>query len=212
MMEERSRIAREIHDTIAQALTGVIVQLQCADDALASNSRGDTRQHLQHAITLARGGLGDARRTVRALRPRELENENLCAAVETLIRRMTYGANLRASLIIKGSPKKLSDDWEASILRIIQEGLTNVIRHAHATEFVAELSYNRGTVRLALRDNGCGFNPAVTHDSFGLLGIRERVANMHGRVTINSELQRGTVTVVVLPLTDLQTWRIEDAI
>src|SRR5260370_39883998 len=103
-----------------------------------------------------------------------------------LIKRMTTGTGLRAEFALEGEPKTLPSLWGENLLRIGQEVLTNSLRHASASEFEVHLSFNRDHVRLTLRDNGRGFDPAGKHDGFGLLGIRERVEAMSDQMTIQS--------------------------
>jgi signal transduction histidine kinase len=196
---ERNRIAREIHDTVAQALTGVVVQLRSADLAVADGSLEDARQHLRHAVELARDGLGEARRSVRGLRQSALDESDLCTAAARLMDRMTQQAGVEPVFTVEGEPRQLASDAEAGVLRMIQEGLTNALRHAHATRFAVELMFGRRAVRLSLRDDGRGFDPIQTHDGFGLIGIKERVAALRGRLSIASAVGQGTTIVVVLP-------------
>jgi signal transduction histidine kinase len=196
---ERNRIAREIHDTIAQALTGVVVQLRSADLAAADGSLDEARQHLRHAVELARDGLGEARRSVRGLRQSALDESDLCTAAARLLDRTTQQTSVEPVFVVKGEPRQLASDAEAGILRMIQEGLTNALRHADATRFGVELMFDRRAVRLTLRDDGRGFDPVKTHEGFGLIGIKERVAALRGRLSIASAVGHGTTIVVVLP-------------
>jgi signal transduction histidine kinase len=198
--EERIRIAREIHDTVAQTLTAMIVQLRNANDALSHSSIALTRERLEQAIELARDGLAEARRTVCGLRAQALETDDLCSAAEKLLRRMTSGTNLRAEFVARGNPRPLRRECSEHILRIIQESLTNVLRHANATVFAAELRFSGACVTLNLRDNGEGFDARRGPAGYGLLGIRERVAQLSGELNIHSVPGKGTASVIVLPL------------
>ena len=199
VVEERQRIAREIHDTVAQALTGVIVQLQAARQALIKGLSAEANQNLRNATELARDGLGETRRAVRGLRSQELDESDLCTVAEKLLKRMTSGTQLETTFVVKGAPQPLPREWDDSVLRIVQESLTNVLRHAEARRFTARLSYNRENLRLTLRDDGCGFDPSHTHAGFGLLGIQERAAKIGGRLDMTSVAGKGTVTLLVLP-------------
>ncbi len=200
VVEERNRIAREIHDTVAQALTGVVVQLQAAQDALKKGLSAAADQNLRNATELARDGLGETRRTVRGLRSQALEANDLCVATENVVKRITAGTQLVTTFEVKGVPQPLPRDWDEGVLRIVQESLTNVLRHAAARRFSVQLAYHRGSLRLTLRDDGCGFDPSRTHAGFGLLGIQERAAKMGGRLAMSSEAGKGTVTLLVLPI------------
>jgi len=197
---ERNRMARDIHDTLAQGFTGVIVQLEAAGDATSKGLAKETEQHLRRAGDLARESLKEARRSVRALRPQALDEKNLCQALEDLLRKMTAGTTLLAEFNVQGQPRSLPPEWEENILRICQEVLTNALRHAHASQFKAQLLFVPSAVRLDLCDNGCGFDPAGKHDGFGLMGMRERVEGMGGKITIQSATGKGTAILIVLPV------------
>ncbi len=200
---ERNRMAREIHDTLAQGFTGVIVQLEAATDAASRGLAREAEEHIERARELARHGLGEARRSVRALRPRLLEDRDLCAALNELVLTTAADTNLRAGFAMHGVPRPLPLEWDDNLLRIAQEVLTNALRHARATQFTVEMMFADSEVRIELRDNGCGFDPAGHHDGFGLIGIRERVSGMGGDLRIESEIARGTAIAIVLPFAAL---------
>src|SRR5436309_1083782 len=198
VIAERNRMARDIHDTLAQGFTGVIVQLEAAADATSKGLMKEADEHLSRAGDLARESLKEARRSVRAIRPLALENKDLCEALNNLIRKMTAGTTLRAKFLLHGQPRPLSAEWEENLLHIGQEVLTNALRHAHATEFHTDLVFGPTEVRLELRDNGRGFDPAVKHDGFGLIGIKERVEGMGGRITTQSAIDKGTAVLIIV--------------
>jgi PAS domain S-box-containing protein len=200
VMAERNRLARDIHDTLAQGLTGVIVQLEAAEDAQAQNLAKDAAAHIERASELARESLQEARRSVHALRPLVLAGKTLCAAMEELVRKMVTCTNLRAEFTVQGEPQLLPQEWEENLLRVVQEVLTNTLRHAHASRFNVHFAFDPQKIRLELRDDGCGFDPAKRYDGFGLLGIRERVESMGGELTVQSAHENGTAIFVVLPL------------
>ncbi len=197
---ERNRMARDIHDTLAQGFTGVIVQLEAAADATSKGLANEADEHLGRAADLARESLKEARRSVRALRPLALEDKGLPEALDNLLRKMTAGTTLRATFSLKGDPRPLPAEWEESLLHIGQEVLTNALRHARATEFHSELVFGPNEVRLLLRDNGRGFDPGIKHDGFGLIGIEERVESMGGRITVQSPIDKGTAVLIIVPL------------
>jgi PAS domain S-box-containing protein len=201
---ERNRLARDIHDTLAQGFTGVIVQLEAAADANSDGLLKEANEHIARASDLARGSLREARRSVRALRPQALEEKGLRGALEELIEKMTLGTALRGELALEGEPRALPSSWGENLLRIGQEVLTNSLRHAAASEFKARLSFDRDAIRLTLRDNGHGFDPIRKHDGFGLLGIRERVEGMGGQLTIQSGRNEGTAISIILHEADMR--------
>jgi PAS domain S-box-containing protein len=200
VIAERNRMARDIHDTLAQGFTGVILQLEAVEEATSQKLAAKAGEHLTRAGQLAREGLQEARRSVQALRPQSLEEKDLCEALRGLIQKLTAGTPVRAEFIVQGQPRELPPEWEENLLRIGQEVLTNVLRHAQATQFNAQLAFDDGEIRLNLRDNGSGFDPAGRHDGFGLQGMRERVEGMGGQLSIQSAKGAGTAISIVLPL------------
>jgi signal transduction histidine kinase len=200
VVAERNRLARDIHDTLAQGFTGVIVQLEAIEEAMSQGLVAKARECLARAGELARDSLQEARRSVRALRPQTLEDKDICDALQSLIRKLTAGTNVHAEFIVRGQPHELPLDWEENLLRIGQEVLTNVLRHAQASRFNVQLSFDQAEIQLVLRDNGSGFDPSGRHDGFGLRGVEERVVTMGGRLSIRSKKGEGTAISIVLPL------------
>lgn len=200
VMAERNRMARDIHDTLAQGFTGVIVQLEAAEDAISQGQSKNLDHHIQSARELARNSLKEARLSVQALRPSALEDRNLAEALELLSEKMTFGSPLVASFILKGKPEPLPVEWEENLLRIGQEALTNALRHAQAKKFVTRLTFGSDHISLELWDDGRGFDPTSKSDGFGLLGIRERAEGMGGQLVLNSSIGSGTVILIILPI------------
>jgi signal transduction histidine kinase len=197
---ERNRMAREVHDTLAQGFTGVIVQLEAAGEAMAQSLPAKVAGHLERASALARESLHEARRSVRALRPQALAESGLMSALQALFANLTSDTPVTAQLIVEGEHRQLPQDWEDNLLRISQEVLTNVVRHSQATEFHGRLTLDSSRISLQLRDNGVGFDAGKKHDGFGLQGILERVEAMGGEVAILSEAGKGTSISLVLPI------------
>ncbi|WP_050031095.1 PAS domain S-box protein [Verrucomicrobium sp. BvORR034] len=192
VLAERNRMARELHDTLAQGITAVIMQLELAEDAAARGLMEDVDPHLKRARELARQTLRDARRSVRAMRPQALKAQDLPQALSALFKQMTEGTGLQAEVTLRGDPYHIPNRCEENILRIGQEVLTNAIRHAGASRFTGRLIFSAPAIRLHLHDNGRGFDPDQQHDGFGLTGIRERVEGMGGRLCLRSKPGRGT--------------------
>jgi signal transduction histidine kinase len=188
VVAERNRLARDIHDTLAQGFTGVVVQLEAAADATAKGLSQAAAEHLERAGGLARESLREARRSVQALRPRVLEERSMCQALESLFRKMTEGTFLRTEFVRQGEPRRIPSDWEDHLLRIGQEVLTNTLRHAQANRFQAQIAFGSDQLRLELRDDGRGFDPVAKHDGFGLLGVCERVQAMGGQLAIQAPM------------------------
>ena len=199
VVAERNRFARDIHDTLAQGFTGIVVQLEAAEDAISKGLKRAADEHIARASEMARYGLAEARRSVQALRPQLLEENELCAALQSLIQKMTFRTNLTGNFRSQGEPRTLPDGWNEHLLRISQEALTNTIRHAHASHFWARLVFDANAMQLQLRDNGEGFDLQQKR-GFGLLGIRERAHEIGGELQIHSTVGEGTIISVALPL------------
>ena len=199
VFEERNRMARDIHDTLAQGFTGVIVQLEAAEDAIACGSRKDADNHLHRAGELARRSLSEARRSVHALRPQALQDHNFWEALKGIIKNTTAGTTLHTKFQAQGRLPELPHPWQENLLHIGQEALTNTLKYAHAANFETRLSYKARELRLELRDDGDGFKVKDRHDGVGLLGMRERVEQMGGELEIKSSRGKGTKITVLLP-------------
>jgi signal transduction histidine kinase len=200
ILEERNRMARDIHDTLAQGFTGVIVQLEAVEDAIACCRRKEANEHLQRAGELARRSLNEARRSVHALRPQALQGANFWEALKGLIKNTTAGTALHTTFNVRGKMLHLPLVWQENLLHIGQEALTNALKYAHPRNFETRLTFNTKELRLQLRDDGDGFKIMDRHDGFGLAGMRERVEQMGGTLKISSARGKGTEVTVVLPL------------
>jgi len=199
VFEERNRMARDIHDTLAQGFTGVIVQLEAAEDAIACRSRKDADKHLHRAGELARQSLTEARRSVHALRPRALQDQNFWDALKGTIKNTTAGTSLHTTFQAQGKMPELPEPWQENLLHIGQEALTNTLKYAHAANFQTRVSYKAKELRLELNDDGDGFKAKDRHDGVGLTGMRERVEQMGGKLKIASSRGKGTKITVLLP-------------
>jgi PAS domain S-box-containing protein len=199
VLEERNRMARDIHDTLAQGFTGVIVQLEAAEDAVSCGCRKEADDHLHRASELARRSLSEARRSVHALRPQALQEHNFWEALKGTIKNTTAGTALHTKFQAQGRLPELPQPWQENLLHIGQEALTNTLKYAHARNFETRLSYKAKKLRLELRDDGQGFKAKDRHDGVGLNGMRERVEQMGGELEIASSRGKGTKITVLLP-------------
>jgi signal transduction histidine kinase len=202
VLEERNRMARDIHDTLAQGFTGVIVQLEAAEDAIASSRRKEANRHLQRAGQLARQSLNEARRSVHALRAQALEGGNFWDALKGIIRNTTAGTALHTTFNLRGKMRHLPLVWQENLLHIGQEALTNALKYARPRNFETRLTFNTKALRLELRDDGDGFRVKERYDGLGLAGMRERVEQMGGTLKIASARGKGTDVLVTLPFID----------
>ena len=199
VLEERNRLARDIHDTLAQGFTGVIVQLEALEDAIACCRRKEANEHLRRAGDLARQSLNEARRSVHALRPQALQRGNFWEALKGIVKNTTAGTALHTTFNLRGKLRNLPQYWQENLLHIGQEALTNSLKYAHPRNFETRLIFNTKELRLELRDDGDGFQVKARHDGFGLAGMRERVEQMGGNLTISSRRGKGTKIAVTLP-------------
>ena len=204
VLEERNRLARDIHDTLAQGFTGVIVQLEALEDAIACCRRKEANQHLRRAGELARQSLNEARRSVHALRPQALQRGNFWEALKGIVKNTTAGTALHTTFNLRGKLRNLPQYWQENLLHIGQEALTNSLKYAHPRNFETRLIFNTKELRLELRDDGDGFKVKAQHDGFGLAGMRERVEQMGGNLTISSTRGKGTKIAVRCPIISSQ--------
>jgi signal transduction histidine kinase len=191
-------MARDLHDTLAQGFTGVIVQAEAAKDALTRLDAAEAERHVHRAEELALHSLREARRSLRALRPAVLEALDLATAFDRLLEEMTSATSLHAHSVVVGSPRRLPREWDEHLLHIGQEALTNALRHAQASRFEAYLVYDKDRLRLRLMDDGGGFEVGAAPPGLGLVGMRERVGRMQGDLRITSAPGRGTELLVTV--------------
>jgi signal transduction histidine kinase len=202
VLDERQRMAGEIHDVLAQGLTGIVTQLEAADAADARPA--DWRRHLDTAKQLARESLSEARRSVQALRPRTLDTAALPEAIGELVDGWARRTGVTAELITTGPARPLLPEIETTLLRTAQEALANVARHANAGRVALTLSYMEDVVTLDVRDDGAGFDPQAPavpseHGGYGLAAMRERLLRMAGTLAVESEPGGGTALSACVP-------------
>ena len=203
VLEERARLAREIHDTLAQGFVGISSQL----DAVAMSMPEDdspARQYLQMARRMARHSLTEARRSMMDLRASVLEDRDLAAALEAGARAWTAGQPVEVSVEAMGESRPLPQETEQQLLRIAQEAVANVMKHANASRIGIKLEREPKSLRLRIVDNGRGFEErdafAAHEGHFGLLGMRERAERLGGGLHLASRLGEGTEVEVSVPL------------
>jgi signal transduction histidine kinase len=203
VLTERTRLARELHDTLEQALTGIALQL----DTTAKLFQRDPRE-AQKPLELAREFLHQSqielRRSIWDLRSRELEQFDLAEALTISGRQIANGSNVSLHLAVVGERRRLPEIVEENLLRIAQEALTNVVKHSGATRVDIELAFRRDLVALEIRDNGAGFDPQKLSGAgdrhYGLLGMGERAKRLRGRLELSGAPGEGATVRVTLPL------------
>jgi signal transduction histidine kinase len=210
VLEERTRLAREIHDTLAQQLTGIVLELEAADTLLNRGSEGRARSSVEKARELARGALQEARSSVWNLRPAPLSATGVVAAigheVEAWEERTGIPARFRARAV--PHPPPLSPTAEVALLRIGQEALSNAARHGKPEHVDVELRAHAHELILSIHDDGIGFDPSASaprEDCFGLDGMAERARNAGGTLTVVSAPGHGTTVTTRLPFTEALT-------
>ncbi len=198
--EERNRLAREIHDTLAQGLTAITLQLETADALLDANPES-ARNAVQKALALTRANLEEARRSVLDLRAASLERRTFCEALGDLIAQYGVEGKLETQFDVIGGNHPLPVRIESGLYRMTQEALTNVIRHANAQHVRVEFTTMPDQVVLLIEDDGQGFDTeALAKGRFGLVGLNERARLLGGDLDVCSAPGEGTVLTVVVPL------------
>jgi len=199
ILAERNRIAREIHDTLAQGLSAISMRLELAKNAADATA---TSEHLALAHTLVRDTLAEARVSIWAMRSQALETRGLAGALESLLRQLAEGRAIETGFHVVGTPVPLAPMAENQLLRIGQEAIANAVRHAAPRRVDVRLVFAARQIELAVTDDGCGFDPAQVTASaghFGLVGLRERAAQIGAQLELTSATGRGTQVRVVVP-------------
>lgn len=200
-VKERNRMAREIHDTLAQGLAAITLQLETAELLMAVDTTGDeAKERVHKSLELAQENLEAARRSVIDLRSVPLEGKTLAEALSELVDPYRSSRQPEIRLVLTGSSYPLPIDVEISLFRIAQEGLNNAVRHARAKHIDLLLEISAEETRLVIEDDGRGFDPdAIDVDRFGLTGMNERAKLMGGTFKIQTTQGTGTRLEVILP-------------
>jgi signal transduction histidine kinase len=206
-LEERQRLAREIHDTLAQGFTSIIMHLETVEAALDSDP-GGVRKGIGQVRSVARESLAEARRMVWALQPESLEHASLSEAIKRLASRWMEETGVQAEANITGRPHRLPAEIEVTVLRSAQEALVNIRKHAWANRVALTLSYMDDLIALDVHDDGMGFEPDLAPEApdseslggFGLRAMRERVEAQGGTFSVESAVGEGTTIAVALPV------------
>lgn len=200
ILDERQRMARDIHDTVAQGLAGIIAQLHAAD---GTDDDAQRRRHLDSAADLARESLAEARRTVQAIGPPTLDSAQLPEALAEVAAKWAEANGVPVELVTTGDAKPMHPEIEVTLLRVTQEALQNTSKHGRAARVGITLSYMEDQLALDVRDDGIGFEPAKTKaakgSGYGLAAMRQRVGRLAGSLSIESEPGSGTVVSAIVP-------------
>jgi signal transduction histidine kinase len=204
-LDERQRLAREIHDTLAQGLTAIVTQIEAADEAAPDPQA--VRNRLDKVRALARESLAEARRSMQALRPGPLADTHLPQALAETAGRWSQTSDVAATVTVTGTVRRLHTEVEVTVLRVVQEALANVAKHAAASRVGVTLSYLEDVLLVDVRDDGVGFDPpgaggGESGSGFGLTAMRQRVTRLAGRLELESAPGQGTalsVSVAAIP-------------
>lgn len=199
VLQERNRIAREIHDTLAQGFAGVSLQLELVSRLLES-SRDSAREHLDQARALVRKSLADARSSIWELRSQSREDEDLAARFSRMANQVAGSGPPKIELQVRGAYRPLSPKLEHELLKIAQEAVTNAVRHANAERVDVELAFDGAKLRMTIADNGRGFSgvpdSSGPNGHFGLRGMQERAELIDAELKLQTAAGKGTIICV----------------
>lgn len=203
LVEERNRLAREIHDSLAQGLTAIIWQLNASELVVKAGGE-EALESLNKVRDLAKDSLQEAHRSVWDLRSGPLKGLSLVDALEQETAKST-GAKLLTAFNVTGNERVMPGGVEAAVLRICQEGLANVLKHANATRVTVTVAYGKSGVKLTVTDDGIGFDPNIPKQwdkekgGFGLISMSERAQLLGGDLTVKSSVGSGTNVIATIP-------------
>jgi PAS domain S-box-containing protein len=203
--EEKRKIARDLHDETSQVLASLHAHLEAAIGTLP---RGATRTEelLRKAQTLSTNMLDDIHKMIYELRPSELDELGLVAAVNSMINNYLKVTNMKISCRTSGNVRRLPDQLEAVLFRVVQEAFNNIVRHAQAKKVTLHIWFKKQSVKIRIKDNGSGFNPQKILNAngrppgLGLVGMKERIEGVKGSLVINSSPGLGTEIMVEVPI------------
>lgn len=208
VVRERQRLSHEIHDTLAQGFTSIVMNLEAAEGTLPSEPE-TAHQYIDQARSIARESLAEARRLMWALRPDTPERSSLHDTLARLAESWAERSSVDASAVVTGAPHSLTPEIEVTLLRVAQEALNNCRKYAQASQVMITLSYMKNLVTLNVQDDGVGFDPdqlrtsepgAQSTGGFGLVGMRERVEQLRGTLLLESAPGEGSTLMVAIPV------------
>jgi signal transduction histidine kinase len=202
ILSERNRVAREIHDTLAQGLAATSVQLALAKKN-ANGASEALSHHLEAAHELVRESLAEARDSIWNMRAHVLESRDLAGALEEILKQRCNDTGIETSVEVSGHSRRFAPATENNLLRIGQEAIFNATKYSKAKRIAVKLEFGAKDFRLVVSDDGCGFNPShppTAAGGFGLMAMRERAAELKGELQVNSDALHGTEIIFTMPL------------
>lgn len=200
IVQERNRLAREIHDTLAQGLSGIALKLESIQAFLEKGNLDKVSALVGQTLKLTKSNIEEARRSVLDLRATPLQENNLIEAIEKMLKRLQQQEGRTGQFEVKGRYRPLGMRIELGLYRIVQEAVQNIVKHAQTEHFWLSLQYGDQQVQLRIQDRGVGFTPAADEKGLGLIGIRERVHILKGKLNIESEEGVGTTLTIQIPI------------
>jgi PAS domain S-box-containing protein len=198
ILEERSRMARDVHDTLAQGFTGIVLNLEAAEEG-AENLTEEVRHRIGRARDVARESLVEVRRSILALSSALPVHGDLPNSIREFVARYSSSIKTRVVFSVQGTPRHLDSAIEENLLRIAQQATDNALQHARASSIRIELAYDGTTVQLTIVDDGQGFEVKKTGRGLGLPGMRERAEGIGGKLELKSQPGKGTRVAVMVP-------------
>lgn len=199
--KERKRISREIHDGPAQSLANILLRSEIIELSLRNRNIDEALYEMQVFRKDIRQSLQEVRRIIHDLRPMMLDDLGLFPTIKKHISTISDFNDIEIQLTLHGEEKRLPSQYEVALFRLIQEGLHNTIKHANASLIKILLEVHKSKITLVIKDDGVGFNPEgkEKENSYGIIGMKERVELLEGEIDISSELNKGTTIKVVIP-------------
>lgn len=202
--EERKRVAREIHDGPAQAIANLVLRTEILEKVLEKGEVANVLQELKDFKRMARNSLSEVRKIIYDLRPMALDDLGLIPTLRKFVDAYQEQYSLSIDFKVMGTEERLPGTAEVAIFRLVQESLNNIVKHAEASRVSISMEFKPLDLTISIKDNGKGMSEEIFHkeDSFGLVGMRERVKLLHGELKITSQPGKGTEIWVKVPLTD----------
>ena len=199
ILEERARMARDVHDTLAQGFTGIILNLEAAEETCADLPK-EARDRIARARDVARSSLEEARRSVLALSSPVPVNGDLGGAIRELVDRCRLSTKTEVEFSTRGTAVRLARPVAEDLLRIVQQAVDNALKHARASSIGIKVAFHKKEVRLQIKDDGKGFDLRKVRQGVGLIGMRQRAEEIGGKFKLNSKPGKGTRVEITFPL------------